>query len=98
MSTVVLATRDAGFHLLGDILPRDKANPFLEGIRDHIFDAAIIAINDNPVMSEDFESAQARICEFKALLDGRTPGAHHALSAGSWRCMVEAMVEAAAGS
>ena len=24
-------------------------------------------------MSEDFESAQARICEFKALLDGRTP-------------------------
>ena len=49
-------------HGLQDIIPRDKVTLFLEGIRDHRFDAANIAIKDNPVMSEDFESAQARIC------------------------------------
>ena len=32
-------------------------------------------------MSEDFEQAQASICEFKAILDGRTPRAQRGVMA-----------------
>ena len=56
-------------HGFQDILPRDKVNLFLEGIRNPGFDSAIIAIKDNPAMREDFEAAQARICEVESLLD-----------------------------
>ena len=58
-------------HGYQDILPRDKVNLFLEGIRNPEFNAVIISVKDNPALAEDFEAAQERICNFKSLLDSR---------------------------
>ena len=60
--------REHGFQ---DILPRDKVNLFLEGIRNPEYNAVIISVKDNPLLAEDFEAAQAKICNFKSLLDIR---------------------------
>ena len=53
--------------------PQGQGKSFLEGIRNSGFESASIAIKDDPTMREDFEAAQARICEFKSLLDSRLP-------------------------
>ena len=60
-------------HGFQDVLPRNKVNLFLEGIMHSGIDTTIIAIKDNAAIREDFEPTQARICEFKSLLDGRLP-------------------------
>ena len=50
--------REHGFQ---DVLPRDKVNILLEGIKHPGFDTVIITIKDNSAMREYFEAAQARI-------------------------------------
>ena len=57
-------------HGYQDIPQRDKVNLFIEGIKDHRFDAVIIFIKDSQTPRENFEAAQNRVCEFKSILDG----------------------------
>ena len=58
-------------HAYQDFPAKDKVQYFLGGIKDPAYDAVIIQIRADPALSDNFELAQQRVVEFKAILDSR---------------------------
>ena len=66
-------------HEYQDIPARDEVNIFLEGIKNPEYNSCILKIKYDPAMMDNFEVAQATVCElspFREPLENITPWGH----------------------